>query len=676
MPLPAQLASAAIRRRRRRLWLGLIGGVLLTVGIGLAGVWWPLTQTLDRWSYDLPFLWRSPLQTDDCVVVQMDAASGFDLRQASGAAWDRRLHARLIDRLTAEGARLVVYDVLFLSPGPEPEADDALEEAIRRNGRVVLAAGARQVVTLLDGTNRVHRTQPLPPLRRFREAARGWGTASVPTEVDCGEYVRRFPATDTNVPDALPLTLAAAHALLGDEPAASFPGPERWINFRGPPGTFAAHTFSRALNQPQRYASNKVVFVGALPERGFFDTDQFAVPYTRVGRRQMPGVELHATMLSNLLQGDWLRRASPPAQTAGAGLFGLVLGAGCVILNPRRSALFSLAAVVIVAAGSLALVWTQNIWWSWLVPVAMQTPAGFLWGLGYRYFVVDQRSRRLKQAFGAYLSPVMAEQLAEQEELLALGGQEVEATVMFTDLEGFTTMSESLPPAEVSRILVAYFNATTEAILREEGTIIKYVGDAVMAVWGAPLKEPHHADRAVTAAWMMSQASKQEIAGRRLRTRIGVNTGRVLAGNLGSRFRFDYTLIGDTTNFASRLEGINKYLGTEVLISDTTQRQLTRPFLLRPLGRFQVSGKATAVGILEVLGPPDTEPPAWLMLFAQALEHFQGGRLEAAEQAFNEVNVARNGNDGPSSFYLHHLASLRGRETNAPWTGIVVLDKK
>src|SRR5262249_18520246 len=151
---------------------------------------------------------------------------------------------------------------------------------------------------------------------------------------------------------------------------------------------------------------------------------------------------------------------------------------------------------------------------------------------------------------------------------LSLGGKEVEATVMFTDLEGFTKMSESLPPKEVSRVLTSYFNLTTRAILEQDGTIIKYIGDAVMAVWGAPLTDPKHAQRAVLAAWGMHQAGLQEIEGRRLRTRIGINTGLVLAGNLGSTFRFDYTLIGDTTNFASRLEGLNKYLGTDILISE------------------------------------------------------------------------------------------------------------
>lgn len=671
--------GSAVRRRRQRFWLGLAGGIALTVAVGLAGIYWPLTRTLDHWSFDLPFLWRSPIRVDDFVVVHMDAGSAAELGQPLGAAWDRRRHAQLIDRLTDEGARLIVYDVLFLTPGPDAAADAELERAIRRNQRVVLAGGHRSVATIVDGTNRLYRTLPLPPLRRFREAARAWGTAAVRTDVERASYVRRIPQADPDTPDVIPLALAAARQLSSaTNDAAGLPA-ERWINFVGPPGTFPTHTFSRALQQPGHYASNKVVFVGALPERGFFDEDTFATPYCRVGMRRTPGVELHAAMVSNLVRNDWLLRASTPVQATLATLFGILLGGGCVLLNPRRAALYALGSVALTVGASAAVVWTKNIWWSWLVPVAMQAPVAFIWGVGYRYFVVDQRSRRLKQAFNAYLSPVMAEQLAEQDELLQLGGREVEATVMFTDLEGFTSMSESLPPAEVSRILIEYFNRATQGILAEDGTIIKYIGDAVMAVWGAPVPDARHAERAVVAAVRMREAAAGEIAGRRLRTRIGVNTGMVLAGNLGSTFRFDYTLIGDTTNFASRLEGLNKHLGTDILISETTRAQAGKKIRVRALGRFVVAGKRHPVTIYEVLGlanGADAEPE-WVAKFHRALECFARREFDEAEKLLTLVPTLRQQRDGPAEFYLKEIGKARLiKNVGANWAGTIVLDMK
>jgi adenylate cyclase len=272
----------------------------------------------------------------------------------------------------------------------------------------------------------------------------------------------------------------------------------------------------------------------------------------------------------------------------------------------------------------------------------------------------------------------MADRIANSEFSLALGGKEVEVTVLFTDLESFTKMSESLPPSEVSQILTTYFNQTTRAILEQDGTIIKYIGDAVMAVWGAPLEEPRHAQRAVLAAWGMSQAGKREVAGRKLRTRIGVNSGLVLAGNLGSDFRFDYTLIGDTVNFASRLEGLNKYLGTDVLISEFTARQLDERIKLRSLGRFIVVGKKNPVGIFEVLGPATDFPqdPPWLETFNRAMKHFFKRELDAAEKGMREVIELRAGKDGPAEFYLHEIAHARTRNPEEPWDGAVRFDSK
>src|SRR5262249_47460894 len=150
------------------------------------------------------------------------------------------------------------------------------------------------------------------------------------------------------------------------------------------------------------------------------------------------------------------------------------------------------------------------------------------------------RRWRLRRAFAAYLSPHMADRIAESGFDLSPGGKEIDATILFTDLEGFTRMSETMPPAEGSRVLISYFNETTRAILDRNGTIIKYMGDAVMAAWGAPLADARPAQNAVLAALGMRQAGSKDITGRRLRTRFGINSGLVLAGNLGSEFRFDY----------------------------------------------------------------------------------------------------------------------------------------
>ena len=219
----------------------------------------------------------------------------------------------------------------------------------------------------------------------------------------------------------------------------------------------------------------------------------------------------------------------------------------------------------------------------------------------------------------------------------------------------------------------------TSGAAGEDGTIIKYIGDAVMAVWGAPLPDERHAERAVLAAWGMSEAGKREIAGRRLRTRLGINTGTVLAGNLGSDYRFDYTLIGDTTNFASRLEGLNKYLGTDILISESTRRELSDKIKVRSLGRFLVVGKKTPVGIYEVLGLAASFPvePDWLKAFDEALAAFVRGDLNEAERLMKQVIESRGGKDGPAAFYLHEIERARANPSaEQAWDGTVRIDSK
>jgi len=206
----------------------------------------------------------------------------------------------------------------------------------------------------------------------------------------------------------------------------------------------------------------------------------------------------------------------------------------------------------------------------------------------------------------------------------------------------------------------------------------KFIGDAVMAVWGAPIPVPNHAVRAVRAAWVMNQAGHDEIAGRRLRTRIGLNTGRVLAGNLGSRFRFDYTLIGDTTNLASRLEGLNKHLGTELLISGATAAALDGSIRLRALGRFLVPGKSRPVEIHEVLGPAADHPSGreWQAAFAAALAAFAAHDFDRAERLLLETIVKRGADDGPSRFYLAMVKKLREHGVPIDWAGEVKMTEK
>ncbi len=304
-------------------------------------------------------------------------------------------------------------------------------------------------------------------------------------------------------------------------------------------------------------------------------------------------------------------------------------------------------------------------------------PLGLAWAVGSQYLLESRRRKELRTAFGFYLSPQMADKIANSDFDLRPGGEVVEATVLFTDLENFTTLSEDLDPSEVSAILIAYFEQTTRCILEKKGTIIKYVGDAVMAAWGAPIDEPAHAIRAAEAACDLRALTEMEVRGKKLRTRIGVNSGKVLAGNLGSSFRFDYTMIGDTTNFASRLESLNKYLGTQILISEAVRERLADNFITRRLGEFRVAGKAHSVIIHELLGRGQAHSGerAWIDAFEAGLDNFRAGKFSDAADLMNRACQLRGGSDGPAEFYLRKIATFGGQDLRE-WSGIIELSEK
>jgi adenylate cyclase len=307
----------------------------------------------------------------------------------------------------------------------------------------------------------------------------------------------------------------------------------------------------------------------------------------------------------------------------------------------------------------------------------VQMPVGLAWAVGSQYLLESRRRKELRAAFGFYLSPQMADKIADSDFDLRPGGEVVEATVLFTDLENFTTLSEDLDPAEVSAILITYFEQTTRCILEKGGTIIKYVGDAVMAAWGAPVDEPAHAIYAAEAACDLRALTEIEVRRRKLRTRIGINSGKVLAGNLGSSFRFDYTMIGDTTNFASRLESLNKYLGTQVLISETVREHLDNKFNTRRLGEFRVVGKTHSICIHELLGrgQADSAQRAWIDAFEVGLDKFRTGNFSDAADLMSRACQLRGGFDGPAEFYLRKIAILRSQDLNK-WDGVIELSEK
>jgi adenylate cyclase len=651
------------------------GGILAATTLGLACLRYSFAEPLVRLSYDLPFLWRTTLDTHEITLVYLDEYSAKQLNQPLDDVWNRALHVRLLDRLTQEKARLVFYDIVFDAPAPDPAADAAFAESIRSNGKVILGAA----LDIVDRLGSVRQERVSAPTKELRKAAAGYGIVAFrPVDPDYG--VRQMYLRGTSlVPTATWVAAEALGANVTHQPRESV-GP-LWINYYGPPASFSSVNIAEALapdGVPPGYFKDRIVMVGPRSAVGYLGVgkDEFATPYSKWTSQFSPGLEIHATILLNLLRGEWLTRMPLNREIAFIVFVGFVAGS----LGFFRPVVASLLAVIIsmaIACGACWLVWNQRIWFAWLVPAAVQMPLGLAWAVGSQYLLESRRRKELRNAFGFYLSPQMADKIANSDFNLRPGGKIVEATVIFTDLENFTTLSEDLDPSEVSAILITYFEQTTRCILKKKGTIIKYVGDAVMAAWGAPVDEPAHAIRAAEAACDLRALTEIEVRGKKLRTRIGINSGKVLAGNLGSSFRFDYTMIGDTTNLASRLESLNKYLGTQILISQAVIEQLNHEFITRRLGEFRVAGRTHSVTVHELLGCGDagSEQRPWIDAFEAGLDKFRTGKFSDAADLMSRACQLRGGSDGPAEFYLRKIAILQGEDLKN-WNGIIELSEK
>jgi adenylate cyclase len=733
--MTARPASAAATERRpsavrRGGWVANAVISLLVAGLGWCFVHWKEITLpriddeivdwqdwgmdwLQRQSFDLPYVLRQFLPggltparpaTDDIVLIYMDEESTKRLGQPPDGSWNRALHARLLERLTRDGARAVFFDVVF---DTEKEEDAVFAAAMVAHGGVFIGA----TVT----TNQAKPLTPDEAIRfqqvglnsegqiksnaRLRGAARGSGLLIFrPIDDDYG--VRRlYPGKqrDEGLGDWPALSWQAATHL-----GAKLPGrtdgqfDRRWVNYYGSAGQLQSVSYHRVLaadgGAEVGYFKDKIVVVGGLSELDPAVNkvrDKFSTPFSWSwlpdkfgGRGDTPGAEIHATILLNLLQRDWLERVPVAVERWLVVVFGLALGA-LRWLRPWRAVAAGLAVMVAVAFGSALLQWHGQLWWNWAVPVIVQVPAALGLAISSRYYLEERQRRKLRQAFGLYLSPELATEIADRDFVLQPGGEKVEATLLFTDLEGFTTLSEKLgDSARLGRVLQDYFTRTTDEILAQQGTVIKFIGDAVYAAWGAPLPQPDHPVRAVRAAWRLAQAARLEVPVENpdgtttvipVRTRLGVHTGEALAGNLGSARRFDYTLIGDAVNFAARLEGANKYTGTSILLSEDTVRRLDGQFLVRRLGAFRVKGRGQATGVYELLGEDPARREGWLDTFEAALRAWEAGDLPAARTGFAAVGVARGGSDGPSEFFLRQLEHA---VVGPDWDGTVTFGEK
>jgi adenylate cyclase len=455
------------------------------------------------------------------------------------------------------------------------------------------------------------------------------------------------------------------------------------INYHGPRGTYPYHSIADVVTKkfaPGTF-THKTVLVGASAT-GI--GDQRTPPY---GGIDYPGVEVHANVIDNMLHQNFLVRGATQSlwDVLLIFFFGIPLGIWMALVSPRWM-WFGLALLIPLALVDYAA-FLHSWWLNFTIP-AMTLVGNVMLVSLYRALVEEKEKRRVRTAFGQYLSPEVIRRLLLNPQLV--DPRKTDISVMFSDIRGFTTISEKLDAQDLAVFLNQYLSEMTRIVFEYAGTLDKYIGDAVMAFWGAPFEEPGHAARACNSAldmmarvrWMQKN---WEAEGKpHLDIGIGLNTGVASVGNMGSALRYGYTALGDTVNLSSRLEGLNKEYGTHIIVNETTYLAARDGgFIFRELDLIQVKGKLQPVTIYELVGreaeigadADAADTRSRLDVFDRARQLYRGRRWADAQSAFQNV-LDRWPEDGPSRTYWKRCQEYLFEEPPSAWDGVFTMSHK
>jgi adenylate cyclase len=572
-------------RRRREAAILLVA--VAAAAIAVVGYATHLMRALEQQSVDARFSVRGTQeQPQEFALVEVDDRTFSEL----GVQWPypRSEHAQVIDRLREAGAKAIAVDIQFTEP-TTPKEDNALVESVARAGGVVLSTTEtdRGESRIFGGEEVVHEI--------------GAKAANTVVKPDSGGVIRKM---HYEIDGLVSFGVAVAEAAgAGKIDSSEMEGDgEAWIDYRGQPKTFAHYSYSRVLRGkvPASAFRGKTVIVGAsVPSL------QDVHPTSTSGDELMPGPEIQANAAWTALHGF-------PLSSSGFAiglLLILLLAAVPAAVTLRLSALPAL--LIAIGLGLLYAIATQVAFDSGtVVPVVYPLLGLTLSGLGALAvnYVLDAFERqRVHDTFARFVpAAVVSEVLARTDDDLRLGGERRETTILFSDLRGFTSYSEQLAPDAVIEVLNRYLGEMSDAIMDHGGTLVAYMGDGIMALFGAPLEQPDHADRGVAAAREMLEVRLPRFnewmegagMGRGFDMGIGLNTGTVMTGQVGSERRVEYTAIGDTTNTASRLEGMTKGSGHQAFIADSTRAALQRQVPdLELVGEFEVRGRTQPITV-------------------------------------------------------------------------------
>jgi adenylate cyclase len=695
----------------KRLVFALIGVIAAIASFLLYKQATPSLQQLDFRMKDARFRIRGPVKPDnDVVVVAIDHKS---IKEIGRWPWSREVTGKMIENLSAYyGTKVTALDIVFSEPQNDA-ADTALAASIKKAGNVVMGFFFREeqsdvqpdalaqlenaklkLVKISEGVQSI----PIPEfanldlnIPQLGSGALDFGFFNARPDAD-GLYRRSILLLLYNGDIYPSLSLKALQHYMGSDimldvkpwgvdslqtGSMSIPSREDGtmaLNFYGGTGSFftvsAADVIAKRL--PKDSLKGKIAFVGAT-EVGIYDLRPTPFDAT------LPGIEIHATMAANALEKRFLLYDSVTQMMEIACIFILPILLGIFLaFAPGTFAGLGVMALFTAAFGFFNYTMFASAFrdMTLIYPFA-GIALTYLGGEAWRNLVVERKGRHLKKAFSSYVSPDLVKQIEKDPDKLVLGGEQRELSILFSDIRGFTTVSESLTPPELVKLLNEYLSPMTRIVLEERGTLDKFIGDAVMALFNAPLDVPEHATHACAAAVRMLEELKLLNVGfaergmNTLDIGVGINTGPAVVGNMGADIRFDYTAIGDSVNLASRLEGLNKYYGSHILLSEDTRKQVNDSrFTFREVDRVKVKGKHLPIVMYELMiSNLDILPR-----FEEALEKYRAQNFAVAKSVFDEL--VSSCNDGPSRLYAGRCDEYLAEPPGGDWDGVYVAKSK
>jgi adenylate cyclase len=659
------------------------------------------------WDLRLRLFSDSTKASDNIVLFLVDQNSldVYEEHQGISWPWPREMYSYIIEYCMAAGAKAVFIDFIFSESSSHGVADDQIfAESMSVSNNVFLPISlSKSTKEIEESSSPILKTfsldknpflseSALPmksvslPAPDLMSSAWGVGNSTLPQDKD--SIYRRMPLV-FSLNDLLLPSVPLALALFIDESLISPAIPldrshQMIIKYHGPTGTYASYSIAAIINSfaklqegmtpeiPPETFKGKIIFIGGSAP-GILDLRP--TPFSPV----CPGVEILATASDNLLHKDFVRIPSPLVLFSFIGLLALITAVGTSILKKIWMTISFAIFCLGLLASLTSLAFGLGYWLDFIAP-GFAVVLSFTTAMVLNYSFEGRQKRFIKTVFRHYLSPDVIDRVLKDPSLLRLGGEKRIISSFFSDVAGFTSISENLTPEELVHLLNDFLSEMTDIILSYGGTLDKYEGDAIIAFWNAPLDQPDHAVRACRAA-LDCQKRLEELrpdfaqkSGHELFMRVGLNSGPAVVGNMGSHSRFDYTAMGDTINMASRLEGACKHYSVPVLVGETTFQMAKDAIAAREVDLIRVVGKSKPERVYQILEEKSQVSPDMqknVTTFRKALDLYRNRGWEDALTLFSKIK-----DDKLSAMYVARIEQLKQNPPPDDWAGVYDLTQK